>query len=229
MKNYIQNPNQKVVITFDNNQTLARIYENNKVVAKGIATCSPEDQFDIKAGSQLALTRALESIKHKIEWVAVNRDVRVGDYIRLTRKWFDFNEVGDILRVYEVLDNKVVGVRSTDHPRRTGTVTTLTMWHYMRGYYEVVERASESYKFRKITRQPKKGDYMRVIEGPYSFDNSKDYLKIHKVDTYLDNVRCVTIHSNDHTGALAAGLRCDSIHWNYAMSLNKLEFYEKVD
>lgn len=237
MKNYIQNPNQKVVITLDGNQTLARIYEDNKVVFKGIATCCEEDEFDVVVGSMTALTRAAASLersrkKPKQEWVVVNRKPRAGDYVRLKETWFSFDRVGDILKVVEAC-GQAFRIRACEHPnyqhKNCNKNGANFDWCYPIWKVEVVEPAPKKPEYRKITRTPKKGDYMRVLKSCYSFDNPDTYLKIHEVMSGFDGkTLCVTIHSDDHVGALAEGSRCDHIHWNYSTALNKLEFYEKI-
>lgn len=233
--NTIQNPNQKVVITFDGNQTLARIYENNKVIAKGIATCSPEDEFDLKAGSELAMTRALEDMKSKQEWVVVDRKPRVGDYIRITHKWFSFNKVEDILKVSEDIKN-AVGVRATNHPQRKNSACKFgldNVWHYPRFAYEVVELAPKKPEFRKITRLPKAGDYVKLIHSPYTFDKCGDMLKLNEVITCDGHVVGFDIRHVDHPDAIAHCKRRDVYHhsgytWHYNWMFATYEFYEKV-
>lgn len=115
MKNVIKNPNQKVVITFDNNKTLARIYEDNKVVTKGVAICSPEDEFDLKLGSELALSLALESMTKKPEFRKVTRPPVVGDYIKIVSSIYPCEKHGDIYKI-SVIGNCSLGVRHGDHP-----------------------------------------------------------------------------------------------------------------
>ena len=56
--------NQKIVITTDGKETLARLYEDNKVVKKATAKCSPEDTFDFKKGADLAYERLMEEQKY---------------------------------------------------------------------------------------------------------------------------------------------------------------------
>ena len=60
----ISNTNQKIVITTDGKETLARLYEDNKVVKKATAKCSPEDTFDFKKGADLAYERLMEEQKY---------------------------------------------------------------------------------------------------------------------------------------------------------------------
>ena len=105
----------------------------------------------------------------------------------------------------------------------------MSAWYYLLRNLEVVEPAPKKPEFRKITRPPKEGDYMRVIGNYYNFDNPDTYLKIYKVN-YDSSGRAnlVKIHSDDHPGALAKGLRSDNIHWNYNPDCVKVEFYEKV-
>lgn len=238
MKHHIPNPTQKVVITVDKNETLARIYENDKVVAKGVALCSPEDTFDFKVGSELALHRALEAMKPKQEWVAVNRKPMVGDYIRIKDDtWlFTFNRTGDILRVSEV-DDSYVRVKAKDHPRNEFNCIchgAEYMWNYGYSEFELVEPANATPPqpiFRKIARLPKVGDYVRILKSERDYDSPEYMLPISAV-ICTDHVIGVEVNPKDHPGIAKMyennwNAAPNFLHWNYRF--NKWEFYEKVD
>ena len=51
---------QKIVITTDGKETLARLYDGDKVVKKATAKCSPDDTFDFNVGAKLAFERLTE-------------------------------------------------------------------------------------------------------------------------------------------------------------------------
>ena len=243
MKNFIQNPNQKVVITFDGNQTLARIYEDNKVVAKGISTCAPEDEFDLVCGSNLALTRAMEAMKptlDKQEWVVVKRLPRKGDYIRIIKKGNDFDEIGDILKVHDVgaTHPEMARVLISDHPKcedylyeATGGWWLYDNWLYEADLFEIIEPAPEKPKFRKITRAPKVGDYVKVISSSYGDIEKPDTMyKIGAID-----VACIGVKHSDHPDFKKLYKDHNEEHmitndfiWWHSPAFNTMEFYEKV-
>lgn len=50
---------KKIVITTDGKTTLARLYEDSKVVHKAEAKCSPDDAFNFEVGAKLAMERLL--------------------------------------------------------------------------------------------------------------------------------------------------------------------------
>lgn len=50
---------QKIVITTDGRETLARLYEGNKVIKSATAKCNPKDTFDFKVGADLAFDRLM--------------------------------------------------------------------------------------------------------------------------------------------------------------------------
>ncbi len=56
---------KKIVITSNGEETLARLYEGNKVVKSATAKCSRDDAFDFNTGARLALERLTkeESVK----------------------------------------------------------------------------------------------------------------------------------------------------------------------
>ena len=49
--------NHKIVITTDGKETLARLYEGNKVIKSAVAKCSPEEEFDFETGARIAFDR----------------------------------------------------------------------------------------------------------------------------------------------------------------------------
>lgn len=50
---------KKIVITSDGTETLARLYDGNKVIKTATAKCSPEDTFVFEEGARIALHRML--------------------------------------------------------------------------------------------------------------------------------------------------------------------------
>lgn len=131
--------NQKIVITSDGIETLARLYEDGKVVKSATAKCSPEDEFDFSIGARLAFDRLLDEEKKEQKWRVVNRPAKKGDYIRLVKSIFTFDRIGDILKVFKV-ENGITKVKAVDHPRDTNERDDF-LWNYLDSQYEVVEPA----------------------------------------------------------------------------------------
>ena len=52
---------KKIVITTDGKTTLARLYEDKKMVKTAKAKCAPEDEFDFLAGAELAFERLTQN------------------------------------------------------------------------------------------------------------------------------------------------------------------------
>lgn len=52
---------QKIVITTDGNETLARLYDGKKVVKTATAKCSPDDTFDFETGAKLAFSKLMNN------------------------------------------------------------------------------------------------------------------------------------------------------------------------
>lgn len=48
---------QKLIVTVNGAETLARLYEGNKVIKSATAKCSPDDTFDFEKGAKLAIDR----------------------------------------------------------------------------------------------------------------------------------------------------------------------------
>lgn len=250
MKNYIQNPNQKVVITFDNQTTLARIYDNNKVIAKGVAICSPEDEFDIGFGSKLAIERAIESMtpkKVEQKWVVVNREPKVGDYIRLTKKEYEFDEIGDIHKIStlnEYLKGVEVGVLIEEHTKcKEWLKDKLSFmnwpnkeWYYAPGEFEIIEPIGDveiinGERFRKVNRKPIPGDYMKIIESSFPCENKGDVYKISKVYNHGNNYNLGVRHG-DHPAHMKLfgvnGWYHKDYIWHHWSDHVKFEILEKL-
>lgn len=123
MKNYSNYETRKVVITVDENETLAKIFnDNNEVVSKGVAKCNPEDTFDFKTGAELAMKRAFEILNTPIEVISnkqfrkVTRNPKPGDYIRVIDTGYPYEEKGNIYRVHCVAnEGRSFGVRNCEH------------------------------------------------------------------------------------------------------------------
>lgn len=68
----------KIVITTDGTETLARLYDGNKVIKTATAKCSPDDEFDLETGAKIAFERLLGSEEPKYfngKAVCVNADI----------------------------------------------------------------------------------------------------------------------------------------------------------
>ena len=238
--------NLKVVITCDRNIVTARIYDGNDKVATGIATCSPEDEFDFKIGAELAMKRAFgESVKKNgSEWVTVNRKPAPGDYVRIISSGYTFDKIEDIMKVHSVTENCVM-VKASDRPNVIGNCADIEpdyLWNYLKSEVEVVEKKEvkagkeSKEEFRKITRTPKAGDYVKVIQSDYSFDDTSTFLKIDKVITDVyGNAVLIFVHVKSYPNSKSVQSKFGDFNgllfYNlvpYALSMNELEFYEKI-
>ena len=50
----------KIVITTDGTETLARLYDGNKVIKTTTAKCSPDDNFSFETGAKIAFERLID-------------------------------------------------------------------------------------------------------------------------------------------------------------------------
>lgn len=69
--------NHKIVITSDGKETLARLYEGNKVIKSATAKCSPDDEFDFAIGAKIAFERLMAEKKPL--------ELKVGDRVRIIK------------------------------------------------------------------------------------------------------------------------------------------------
>lgn len=93
------NKNNKIVITTDGAETLARLYEGGKVVKSATAKCSPRDEFDFNIGARLAFDRLTESTAKK---TAEKKEEYYNGKVVCIRGGVDLT-VG---KIYEFIDGK---------------------------------------------------------------------------------------------------------------------------
>lgn len=55
----------KIVITTDGTETLARLYDGKKIVKTATAKCSPDDKFSFETGAKIAFERLFDSEEPK--------------------------------------------------------------------------------------------------------------------------------------------------------------------
>ena len=86
---------EKIVITHDGKTTLARLYENNKVVKSSEANCDPKDEFDFTEGAKLAFERLMGEKEEP--------PFNVGDVVKVKAAGYHFFMDGTLGRVTAVL------------------------------------------------------------------------------------------------------------------------------
>lgn len=115
---------KKIVITADGKETLARLYEGNKVVKSATAKCSPEDAFDFNIGAKLAFERLIGSTAEKKE------EFYNGKVVCIKKGFLCAYTVG---KIYEFKDGNVINdnrLLALLEP-----VKTLDEWHEEYGRY----------------------------------------------------------------------------------------------
>lgn len=74
----------KIVITTDGKETLARIYRGGKVIKTSNAVCSPDDTFDFQTGAKMAFQRLMDEKPEP-------KKFKAGDKVRI-RQWDDMRK-----------------------------------------------------------------------------------------------------------------------------------------
>lgn len=99
---------KKIVITTDGTETLARLYDRNKIIKNTIAKCSPDDNFSFETGAKIAFERLLDSKeKEKEEPKYFNgKAVCVNEYLGFT--------VG---KIYEFVNGQCLDDQKTLRPQ----------------------------------------------------------------------------------------------------------------
>lgn len=76
----IQKSTQKLIITVNGAETLARLYEGDKVVKTATAKCSPDDTFNFETGAKLAVGRLFTTTEQKAIKIEVGKSYWLKPY-----------------------------------------------------------------------------------------------------------------------------------------------------
>lgn len=71
---------QKLIVTVNGAETLARLYEGNKVIKSATAKCSPDDTFDFEKGAKLAIERLFTTTEQKVIKIEVGKSYWLKPY-----------------------------------------------------------------------------------------------------------------------------------------------------
>ena len=74
----------KIVITTDGTETLARLYDGKKVIKTATAKCSPDDKFSFETGAKIAFERLFDSREKEEPKHFNGKAVCVDEYIGFT-------------------------------------------------------------------------------------------------------------------------------------------------
>lgn len=73
----------KIVITTNGTETLARLYDGNKVIKTAIAKCAPDDKFSFEKGAKIAFERLLDYAEKEPKYFN-GKAVCVDEYLGFT-------------------------------------------------------------------------------------------------------------------------------------------------
>lgn len=97
----------KIVITTDGTETLARLYEGNKVIKTATAKCSSDDKFNFETGATIAFDRLFEKHEKEEPKHFNGKAVCVNKYVGFT-----------IGKIYEFVDGQCFDDRKKVRPTR---------------------------------------------------------------------------------------------------------------
>lgn len=81
---------QKIVITTDGVETVARLFDGKECVKTATAKCSTDDELDFEVGARIAFDRLVKKEERDFDF-----------YIRLKRNVFSFTKKGDVLKAHK--------------------------------------------------------------------------------------------------------------------------------
>lgn len=172
---------QELHITVKDNKTIGVLKKDGKVINQKEAICNSLDTFDFETGARLVVDRLF-----KDEVREVKRQAKVGEYIKLTEKWYSFNEIGDVLKVESVFNCQLACVFGKNHPRNTNK--SERKWPYRPGQYVVLENYEP----------PKKALFLELRWGKFSYGKLGMETKLKDVDgTILRVGDTVDLYNSD--------------------------------
>ena len=95
----------KIVITTDGAETLARLYDGNKVIKTATAKCSPDDKFSFETEAKIAFERLFDGEEKEEPKLFNGKVVCVNEYIGFT--------VG---KIYEFVDGQGLDDQKAGRP-----------------------------------------------------------------------------------------------------------------
>lgn len=99
--------NNKIVITTDGTETLARLYDGNKVIKSAVAKCSPDDTFDFGTGAIIAFDRLMEDKKAEEK----KHKYKAGDKVKvISNTCHHFCEIGETVTLTNIFCSETKGV-----------------------------------------------------------------------------------------------------------------------
>jgi hypothetical protein len=159
--------NQKIVITSDGVETLARLYDGNKVVKSASAKCNPEDEFDFKFGANLAFERLMSEEKLKVEEKPVEKPkYEVGQYYQHN------GQSGKGIFIVTKIEGKTVYYEIVEGMKKDTPGKDFDLG-------SCFDRDTTPVTWNVVDRPVKKGDYVRLVDTEYTFNKVGDILKIH--------------------------------------------------
>lgn len=197
--------NQKIVITSDGVETLARLYDGNKVVKSASAKCNPEDEFDFKIGARYAYERLMEEKPTAAENPDAPKKCKfeVGQYYEhkglVTQGIIRITKIEDNWAHYEIVEGMI-----GDSPTKSFLTDS------------VFAMDTTPLTWKVVKRKVKKGDYVRLVHPNYSFNKVGDILKVY--DTIGDGIHVLAKDHPRDTGW------SDGFKWCYAC--NEVEVVE---
>ncbi|HBS60908.1 MAG TPA: hypothetical protein DEA44_16800, partial [Firmicutes bacterium] len=108
----------KIIITTNGNTTLARLYEDKKVIKSAEAKCSPEDTFDFAVGAKLAFERLMGEKPDAEDVVDIDWDAFMSGKIAI-----NLRTEKDVIALLSEIEQKYPGVtwRSGSKPTKFTT------------------------------------------------------------------------------------------------------------
>lgn len=91
----------KIVITTDGTETLARLYDGNKVIKSATAKCSPDDAFDFATGAKIAFERLIGEEKKEKPSTASSKYKAGGKVRVIANSCCHYCRLGDVVTLTE--------------------------------------------------------------------------------------------------------------------------------
>jgi hypothetical protein len=150
--------NQKIVITSDGVETLARLYDGNKVVKSASAKCCPDDEFDFKIGAKIAYERLIGEEKPKVEEKPIEKPkFEVGKYYK-----YDGTHGEGIIKITEV-DGSVIYYEIVEGLKYDSPAKSFEIRSPFAMNTTPIDYTEKTEKVESLNQKYQTGDYAQII------------------------------------------------------------------
>ena len=177
---------QKLIVTVNGAETLARLYEGNKVIKSATAKCSPDDTFDFEKGAKLAVERLFTTTEQKAIKIEVGKSYWLKPYDEVENHWGIGKHCWNSIEKAPV---KITKKKSRD--AYNGETCFLGEWHFLPEHF--ASEAPQYYNGKVVCVSVSGGYFAYTVGKIYEFIDGR---------VKIDNGSIIPSNRNDAVTSL---------------------------